>query len=124
MTFHLRGIALAIGSVAAVALGVSGGSKAVLVNSTGQQVIFLISGLTNGTHYGVSYSCSGANTNCASPRGSGFDGFVGSNWPITFNAAAAPGAGTIYLTVTGGGSSAQGSYTITVAPPYGLAVTP
>ena len=130
MTHSLSSIALAVLSLvapstprSAMVLGVSGGTSTVQTNSTGQQVIFLITGLSSGVTYSVSWSCSGTVNTCASPRGTSFTGTNGSNWPITFNAGV-PGTGTITLTVTGGGSSAQGSYTVTVAPSYGVAVTP
>ncbi len=89
-----------------------GGPVSVLANATGQQVVFQNLNLIGTQHYTVLWFCSGAVSQCASPRGSSFTGFDGSNWPITFNSGA-PGTGTVQLTVTGNGSD-QGSYNVTV----------
>ena len=96
---------------------------AVAQNQSGLQATFTVwSGLQTAVTRQLIVSCSGQVAACSVP--SQFVTFTYStNVQMTFSSLSA-GAGTLVLQASGGGSSDQGSYNVTVRPPYGVAVTP
>jgi len=99
------------------------GAASVGANLTGRQVTFTVSTQSSQSSQRTItiLTCSGQITSCSAP---GTVTIIQSlNVTVTFTSLAG-GTGTITLRAAGSTSADQGTITVTVTPPYGVAVTP
>jgi len=98
------------------------GAITVGTNLTNQKAIFTVQSqsMQSQTRQ-IFVSCSGQVTSCITAS---FKTFVYATPDTVFFSTTGAGTGGIVLTAQGSISSDQGSYVVTVSPPYGVAVTP